>query len=209
MRTISASAITALTSGRFGVRALLKLEPYDDDPLCFWDDVGSIVYSGDTYVGSAGRFTLEPATSSADLSIRGLNVVFSGLDSAIVNIIEGAVWHQRPITVYRAIFAIDTPQTLLVSPEFVGAMDRIEWVEAANGQASQLTLMCESSSRELSLGGARTASDADQRERDSADGFFSFAASAVTQTIDWGQSPQAQPQQSKPKGIAGLLDRIF
>lgn len=209
MRIISSQTLDALNSGRFGVRVLVKLSPSGVSPLCFWDDVGSIVYNSDTYVGSAGRFVLEPATSASDMSIRGLNVTFSGLDSVVVNMIEGTVWHQRPIQVFRAVFAVDEPQTIYVNSEFTGFMDRIEWREAADGQPSSLVLICESTSRELSLSGARTASDADQRQREPTDGFFSFTSSAIAQSFDWGRSPQQAPQQSKSGGIGGFLDRIF
>jgi len=205
MRIISSDALDALNSGRFGVRVLVKLSPSGADPLCFWDDIGSVSYGGDTYVGMAGKFTIDPSTSSKDLSIRNLNITFSGLDTDIIGMIDGVAWHQRPVLVQRAIFAIDTPQILNVIPEFSGFMDQINWTEEIGGNATAV-LQCESASREFSRSGSRTASDADQRTRDSDDAFFASAAAAVSQTIDWGTNPQAQ---KKPGGLAGFLSKIF
>lgn len=216
MRTLSAEALAALDAGRFIVRSIVKIESADAGALCFWDDVGDIAIGGDTYIGAAGRFTLEPSLSVADLSTRQLDIHFSGLDTAVVSIIDGIQWHQRPVTVQRIIVATDSPigttgGVISLVPEFVGFADQIIWDEKI-GDKSNLTLRCESTSREFSRSSARTASDADQRERDAADGFFSFAASAANTVIDWGRDPKAQQQtvqQQRPTGLAGWLDKIF
>lgn len=209
MRIISNSTLTALDSGRFGVRCLVKLSPYGSAPVCLWDDPGSIVYSGDTYLGAAGRFQVQLPESSFDLSISGAKIRFSALDSDIVGIIESAQWSQRPAQILRATFATDTPQLLLVDKMFSGFMDRMEWTEASDGSPSSLDLMLESTARELSLQGSHTATDADQRERDASDGIFAFAATSVVRAINWGRDPQqAQPAQSK-SGFGAILDHIF
>lgn len=205
MRTISSEALAALNGGRFGVRCLVKIVPGgEDEPLCFWDDVGNITVGGDVYNGAAGRFTIEASTSASDLSIRNLNVTFSGLDASVIGMIDGVQWHQQPILVQRAFFAIDTPQILNVTPEYSGFIDQLIWNEGADGSPSTLILQCESASREYSRSGSRTASDADQRERDPDDGFFAAAANAVAKSIDWGRNPQPAKQES-----GGFFSKIF
>lgn len=207
MRVISADAIEALESGRFGMRALVKLVlDSPSDPFCAWDDLGSIVVGGDTYVGAAGRFTLNAYASPSDLSAQGLDIVWSGLDSSVIALIGGVAWSQRPILVQRAIIATDKPQILHLIPEFSGFLDQITWSESAGGETS-LTWKCESAARKFSRSGGRTASDADQRTRDASDGFFSFSASANNTPIDWGRLPQQKPP--KPKGLARLFSKIF
>lgn len=204
MRVISSQGQAALDSGRFGVRCLLKVT-LDASTFCIWDDVGDITISGDTYTGAAGRFTVTPSTSVSDLSVRNLDVTLSGLDAEVVALIDGEQWHQRPILIQRAVFAIDTPQTLHVMPEFSGFLDQMIWRERIDGTTTVM-FRCESASREYARSSARTRSDADQRQRDSSDGFFKNAVSAVTTQIDWGRSPE----QPRPRGgIAGLIDRIF
>lgn len=207
MRVISDQALAALASKRFMARALVKMIPDGDDPLCLWDGEGTITVDGDVYVGKAGRFTITPAASVLDLSVRNLTITFSGLDPVIIGMIDGIEWHQRPIEIRRAIISVDAPQILNLTTEYVGFMDKIVWKEGAAGKPSTLSLYCESASREYARAGTRTASDADQRTRDPDDGFFSFAASATSTTVDWGQQPQTAPKQSG--GILGFLDKIF
>jgi hypothetical protein len=204
MRTIHADALAALDSGRFGVRCLVRAE-VDGGPLCLWDDVGSIVFEGDTYLGAAGRFTVSGVVSELGAGVPKMDIVFSGLDSAVVAEINLEDWHQRPITVQRAIIAVGAPQVLHVVPEFVGFMDTMAWEETAGG-TSTITVTCESASREISRTFARTRSDTDQRTRDPDDAFFEFAHSAITETMNWGSRPQKQP---KPTGLAKLIDKWF
>lgn len=194
-----------MNSGRFGTRCLVKIIPGgDDEPLCFWDDVGNIALGGDTFNGAAGRFTIDASTSASDMSIRNLNVKFSGLDASIIGMIEGVQYHQQPILVQRVFFSIDTPQILNVTPEYAGFLDQPIWDEGADGSPSTLVLQCESASREYSRAGSRTASDADQRERDANDAFFAAAADAVAKSIDWGRNPQKAERQSK-----SFIQKIF
>lgn len=211
MRIISSQAQAVLDSGRGYRRTLVRLAPLGIDPVCVWDDVGTISYSGDTYQGAAGRFIVELPESTLDLTVRGAQITFSGLDPAIVDIIETANWSQRPARIMEAVAEIDSPHVLYVETHFSGFMDIMEWEEASLGKPSKLVLKLESTSREFSLSGARTASDADQRDRDPADGFFKFMASAVTRPIDWGRAPQSPPEQTvqQKSGFGALLDKIF
>jgi hypothetical protein len=205
MRTVSNDALAALRSGRFKLRTLIKLEPSDTDPLCLWDDLGSIIVDSDVYVGKPGRFTVSPISSSADYSIRNMDVTLSGLDPTAVGLIESTVWHQRPILRQRAVISVDRPQILNLVEEFAGFMDQIEWGEVIDDKAT-LIIHCEDTGREYTRKGSRTASDADQRQRDADDGFLSFAGSAVTTTIDWGPNPQAPPKQQDNRTF---FERVF
>ena len=210
MRIISSQAEGILVSG--GIRrTLIKLAPLGVAPVCVWDDVGPIIYGPDTYLGAAGRFVVELPESTADLSPRGGKITFSALDPAIVGIVESTNWSQRPARVMRLLADPSNPQTLYVDTQFAGFMDVMEWTEAADQSPSKLVLKIESTLREMSRDGSRTASDADQRDRDSVDAFFSFAASAVTKPANWGRQPEQVPQQAvqQKSGFGALLDRIF
>lgn len=210
MRIISADAQEALDSGRFTVRCLLAVHMDDpEDVFAIWDDVGDIVVEGITYKGAAGRFTVQTSASVKDLSIQNLDVTLSGLDNEVTALIDGAEWHQRPVTITRAIVATDAPTVLHLMPEFSGFLDQMFWRETQGG-TSEMRFRAESASREFNRAGARTRSSSDQRERDASDGFFDFAASAISTQIDWGRTPEMPgSKKSKPKGLAGLIDKIF
>lgn len=205
MRIVSNDALDALRSDRFRVRTLLKMMPDGVNPLCLWDDRGRIAVGSDIYIGRPGRFTVSPITSSTDFSIRNMDVTISALDPEVVPMIESLGWHQRPVLRQRATISIDRPQILNLSEEFVGFMDQIEWGERTASSAT-LIVHCEDTGREYSRKGTRTASDADQRQRDSKDAFLSYNGSAVSRTVDWGPNPQPPPKQTQSKS---LIEKIF
>lgn len=196
MRVISSTALAALDSGRFRVRALLKVDS-DDGPVALWDDVGNIVVGGVTYAGAPGRFVIGGVSSVADFSARNVDVTLSGLDLTTAAMIDQATWHQRPITIQRAIIAEDAPQVIHLMPYFLGFLDQMVWREKVDGEAI-ITFRCEASARELMRKGTRTRSDSDQRQRDAADGFFASTVAASTTSIVWGKRP-SQPQQQPPR----------
>ncbi len=197
MRVISNDALTALDSGRFRVRCLLLAE-MDDGDFAIWDDMGQITVASVTYTGAPGRFTVSPVSSIADMSARNCDVALSALDLETVARIDQEDWHQRPVTIQRAIIAEDAPQTLHLMPYFSGFLDQMIWKETAGGTAN-VTFRCEASARELQRKGTRTRSDADQRERDAADGFFAAVVKASSTNIEWGR--RSQPPQPKKKKI--------
>lgn len=207
MRDLSDDALDAFRSGLLGKRVLIKMMPSNHDPLCLWDDNGDLSYLGDTYIGTPGKFTVEAAQGAMDLSVRTLNITFPGMDQQIFQLLDGVEWHQRPIIVYRLVFPLNRPNFLSVFRDFAGRMDTMP---ARNevGNTSTITLSCVSASREFSRNGTRTASDADQRQRDALDAFFSAAASAVATTINWGQNPQQAPKQ-KSGGFLASLKNLF
>lgn len=206
MRIYSADALAALDSGRFTVRCLLKVELPESEIFAIWDDVGTIIVGGVTYTGAASRFTVKPAAATYDSGARPCIVTLSGLDSETAAIVDGAQWHQRPILIQRAVIATDAPAVLHLADEFSGRLDQMVLKEQV-GSTYTIDFLCESEAIENQRSGARTRSDADQRERDATDGFFSFSASAVTTTIDWGRAPQQAAQ--RKGGIAGFLGKIF
>ena len=202
MRTISGAAETALNSGRFGVRCLLKAE-VDSGNFCIWDDYGSLLVGGDTYTGAVGRFTVTGVTSEKSATVPNIDVALSGLDASVVSVVQNEAWPQRPITIQRLIFAIETPQVLHVMPEFVGFLDHCRWSEQ---EESTLIFRAESASRELARNYVRTRSDADQRQRDASDPFLEFAQSTITEPMNWGARPAKAP---KLTGIYKYLDKWF
>lgn len=198
MRVISATALTALAAGRFRVRALLHVLLPGNQTFAIWDDLGSITVSGIVYAGAPGRFQIAPLMSVGDLSQRNVDVTLSGLDTASVSLIDGVGWHQAPIIIQRAIITEDAPGVVHLMPYFTGFLDGAVRKERPDG-TSTLTFRCEASARELSRKGARTRSDADQRQRDPSDGFFKFTTSAVVTNIAWGSVAPSQPPVKRKK----------
>lgn len=202
MRIISSEALAALDSGRFRLRCLLKVD-MDSGPVAIWDDVGDITVEGTTYSGAPGRFSVGPVSSVADFSARNVDVTLSGLDLTVVAMVDQSDWHQRPITIQRALISEDAPQVINLIPYFVGFLDQMVWRERVDGN-SVMTFRCEASARELQRKGASARSNSDQRQRDPADAFFAAVVAASTTNITWGRRsapPPAQPARRKIFGI--------
>ena len=191
MRVVSDEALAALDSGRYAVRHLVRVDVPGEDPLGLWDDLGTLEVDGCVYHGAPGKFTLTPSVSSQDMSVRNLDIILPGLDNDAINLITESAWHQAPVLVQRAIIGIETPTVFHLLREFSGFLDQVFRRESVGGELS-LTFRCESASRENARRGTRTRSDADQRQRDSTDGFYSFATSAINTQITWGKSGSPQ-----------------
>lgn len=208
MRPLSPVAELALDEGRAEIRCLVKITLDDPEPpFCIWDDIGAVTFAGHTYQGAAGRFTVSPAVSAKDQSVRNLDLTLSGLDEEAATIIQTSPWHQRPILVQRAIISPATRMFLDVMPEFSGFLDTAIRRDVP-GSAASLVFRCESAARAFDRGNARTRSDADQRLRDANDGLFSFAAKAINTPIEWGSLPPEKPQKQKAP-LKALWDKIF
>ncbi|WP_127078343.1 hypothetical protein [Rhodomicrobium lacus] len=185
MRSIDTAALAALQAGRFARRNLVYFE-LGGGNYGFWDDVYDVNVDGRTYIGGAGRFSISAFSSVADMSVRGVDVVFSGVDTQALIMTETEHYHQRPVTVSVAFLDIETMAFLAVRRWFTGVVDQIVRREQADGTAT-LTVKAEPVSRELTRTGARVRSDADQRLINANDGFYKQVSAAVSQTIVWGK----------------------
>lgn len=194
MRVISGDVVAILDSGRFHKRTLLAAT-LPSATVAFWDGVHDIDVGGITYQGAAGRFVPPSVPSIADQSVRGMDIVFSGLDADLTNELAAESYHQRPVTMAIAVMAADAPAVLFVVPVFLGHIDQIV-VRETPGSGSDMIVRVESISREINRRGARTRSESDQRQINPDDGFFKHVTAAISTPIDWGRQPE-QPQKEK------------
>lgn len=189
MKALDSPTLAALEAGHYAVRALALFD-LPSGRFGIFDDDYNLAWGGDTYVGAAGRFTMQIPPGAADLSIRGLTITISALDSAALAWVTSQEYSQRPMFAALAFIATDTPQVVAVKTWFVGFIDTVIWQERIDGQA-RLVVRCESASRELDRSGARNRSDADQRSLDATDGFFKHTVGAIATDVEWGANDPA------------------
>lgn len=197
MRLISPAAQAALASGSYGRRVLVAFD-MPSGLFGLWDDVEDLTYGGITYGRAAGAIRVGSFGSGGDNVARAVTVELSGLDPLLITQVERGPWHQRPITVREAILDADK-QIQHVEVMFAGFIDQLVRRDNA-GKPSTLQAICESIQRELPRRGARSRSDADQRQIDSADGFLRHTVSAITGEIYWGRLPPATVNGGKTTG---------
>lgn len=189
MRTLSAPTLAAIELGRHIRRSMVQfdLDTADGGPTGLWDDLYDVTLSGVVFHRGAGRFFITDIVSAGDYAVRSLDIKFSGFDSGQIAQVRTRNWHQRPVTVYIAIAAVDTPAALDVVPWFTGHADRAVEREKKDG-TWDFVINCESANRELGRKALRLRSDADQRQIDSNDGFFKHVTKTVQEDLQWGRT---------------------
>lgn len=192
MITLPGAVLTAIDSGRFAVRLAARFD-LGSGPAGLWNDTWAMTYGGCTFQPLAGNMKFDGITGTSSLSVDTVGITVSNLDPAVQGVIDGQVWHQRPVTIYL-VWLDDSGQVLHILPRFSGFLDSIKYADRADGPAT-LAMSIESNNRELSRSGSRTRSDADQRQVGGAtDSFFAHvAAVAVNTNIYWGRSGPHSP----------------
>ena len=206
MKLFSGTAQAALAAGHFARRPLVWIE-MPEESVGFWDDAYDAEIDDRLYFATYGGWQVTPLASAADLGVRNVSITMSGLDAGVAAEVLSQPYHQRPIYLSRVLISPETLQVLDLTQWFAGFIDQIVRREKLGG-LSLLEVRCEGIGRELARSGARTRSDADQRQLDADDGFFEHAVAAGNVPLQWGPHQNAAPK-VKPSGIAGLLDKIF
>lgn len=197
---------TALQSGRARVRKLVRFD-LDGGSEGIWNETYDLVYEGCTYHGLGPNLEIGSIQSRTEMSSSAVPIVAPGCDSSVRAIIDGIDWHQRPAVVQIA-FLDDAGDVIHIEPRMSGFLDHVS-IEDAADQTCNVNMTIESNNRELSRSNGRLRSDSDQRQLDDAedDTFFeNVATSSVDDNILWGNNTG---KAAKPKGLAGLLDKIF
>lgn len=161
----------------------------DPAPAGFWDDVGDIEYFGRTYHGSGNLVQVATLAATGDLTIPGLSIAMSGIASEAAALVRGETVGQAPISVKIGIFDVDT-HTLIepLLPFFDGKVDDVKITTPETGGASTIELICESTSRALTIERTDTRSDASCRALHSADAFYSDAGVQRDKPLYFGRT---------------------
>lgn len=195
MLSLPSDVIELLEAGRVSVRYMLRvdLDEADGGPTGVWNDTYAVAHDSVTFAALAGNLTVDALPGSSDLSSDSVSVTLSGLDANVAGLIEGKNWHQRPVTIYRALMS-DAGTVLDVRAAFAGFLDEVRITDAA-GEMAAVILSIESNNRELNRSTGRMRSDNDQRSHGGAtDGFFKHATNAATDTdIYWGRKGPTSP----------------
>lgn len=159
----------------------------DPDPVGFWDDVGTVELDSRVYTGSGNVISVETLNATGDLSIPGLKIVLSNIETAALSLVRGYTIAQRPVTVSLGIYNITT--RALITPIYTffrGFVDDIDVDIPKSGERSSVTLICESVSRALTVKSVDTRSAASCARRAPADKFYDWTAGQADRVIYFG-----------------------
>jgi hypothetical protein len=185
MKTLSEDALAKL-AGRDPIIAGAAKFVFPSGVYRFWSGYGRLNWGEGEFLGTGARALIAPIETSIGGAADGLTIRLSALDPDIAQSIEQEDYHQKPVTIYRLIFA--DLSTLLAAPVFLrGRVDIIPISETIGADAS-LGINIEGPRRDMGRAGARIRSDADQRTLGGgADGGMRHISISGRKVLSWGQ----------------------
>lgn len=192
MLSVTPAQRAALASGAVSRLLFVWCDARDPDdgspaPAGFFTGSGSTTIGTRTYHGS-GLVAVSTLSAVGDMAIPGLTVTLSGLSALAASLIRGSTVGQRPIDVQIGLY--DPLTRAMIGgliPRFTGVVDDIEIKTPEAGGQSVAELICESTSRALTIKRTETRSSASQQARDPADKFYDYTAVQRTKPIYFGR----------------------
>lgn len=155
----------------------------------FWDGAGPFVYNTVTYNPGAQLIEIDTGTQVLTLESNAITLkLYANPDTAltedVLRTIETESYHQRPVTIFKALFNADTKALISVIPIWKGYVDQITQERSAEGFA--LVGRCESRSIDYTRRGWATASDAQQQQISSGDKGLEYCGIAGQVEVPFG-----------------------
>lgn len=167
---LTVNQIAALASGRVMRRMFIYFSAHS---VGFWDDIGDVELNGRIYHGSGSVIQIGSVAAKGDMTIPGIQIILSGVDTTSVGLVRGEEIAQTPVEVSVGIFNPSTHAVIdSLVPIFTGFVDNCEIETPASGGDSSITFTCESTSRALTAARTSTRSHATEIERDPTDTFY-------------------------------------
>lgn len=183
-RGLSATTKTEIAKPQITIALLVKLE-FDDGDVTVWTGIGSIQWSGDTYLGGGQLLAISSVKETIDVRAEGVTVTLSGIPASYVSTALGENYQGRPATIYMG-FLNQSTLTLVDNPAIVfsGIMDTMSLRD--NGKTSDISVALESKLIRMQVPNESRYTNAEQLSRFPQDHSFKFIASQVNQTVYWG-----------------------
>ena len=122
---------------------------------------GSVSVGGRTYTGSGNLITISSLAFVGNLSIPGLTITISAITAEAVNLVRGLKIKQRPVEVLIGLYDPATKEIVDgLIPYFTGKIDDVRIKTPEAGGDSSIEIICESTSRALTIPRTDTRSDA-------------------------------------------------
>jgi len=193
MLSLTVAQVAALQSRQVKRRVFVwcdavGLDGFTPASAGFWDDVGNITIGGRTYFGSGNLIQVATLSAKSDMTIPGLTIMLSAIETEGVALVRGYQLAQRPISVSIGIYdmATDTVLAPLIL-RFIGVVDGIEIQTPESGGTSSITLSCESVARALTIKRTETRSPSSLNVRNPGDAFYDYTGGQSQQALYFGR----------------------
>lgn len=193
MRSYTAGQTTALEQ-RAQIERGLVLFQLGSGNYGFWDGDYPLTWNSITFQPGGQLIEIEAgeqslAMDSSALTMRLYANPDAGITSSVLRTIEAEAYHQRPVTIYEALFDTDT-RARIGDPVAIwrGYIDQIVHETDPSSGVHVLAARCESRSIDYTKRGTAMASNAHQQAISSGDKGFEFAGIAGTVEVAFGRA---------------------
>lgn len=184
-RTLTAGMITELTAAQLSPVLLIKAE-FDSGNLCLWSGIGSITYSGDTYLGAGNLLSVSAVTETVNLEANGVTVTVSGIPSSIITTALTEDYQGRKISFYFG--CLNTSGALISDPYllFKGRMDVMDIV--SSGETISVAVTAESATIDFRRVKERRFTKEDQQAFYATDKGLEYISQLQDKEVIWGRA---------------------
>jgi hypothetical protein len=178
----------ALASPSVTLCLFVKLE-FTSGTQRYHSGIGSVTLNSESYIGVGELGAIEAVREDSRLSMKGIKIQLSGVDTTKVDLSINESIRGRNATLYLG--TVD-PETAVCNDYveiFSGYMDSVQYVRSETEGA--MSLAVESIMTQFDLPSVRRATNEDHQERYPGDKFFEYVRRVANTTLIWG--PEARP----------------
>ena len=189
MRGYTGPVTTALAAPGIIVRGMV-LFALPSGNYGFWEGDEPFTSGGVSYKPGGQLIEAGPYDQSLGLDSNAITLKLyanpdAGLTVTVLQTIEAEDYHQKPVTISKALFNADTRALISVYPIWRGKIDQVTHEDTGDSYA--IVAKCESRSIDFTRRGFAVASNAQQDQISSGDRFFEYSGVAGSVEIAFGR----------------------
>lgn len=157
---------------------------FDSGAVHLWNGNGSLTNNSNEYIGAGTLLSISAISEKTDLTATGASITLDGIKQSLLTISLTEPYQNR-VAIIR-LGAMNELGDVISDPVvmFQGKMDVMTIEES--GQASIITIQCESKFMQLDRAKARRYTAEDQKIDHPTDTFFDYMAKIQEMPIPWG-----------------------
>lgn len=78
---------------------------FDSGPIRLWTGVGTLVFEGDTWIGTGNLLNVSSIEETTEIAVRGATIALSGMSSEVISLALQSPYQGRVCNIYFGMFA--------------------------------------------------------------------------------------------------------
>jgi hypothetical protein len=188
-RNLTADMVAALDADWIRPILFVTLN-FTSTPVYLWSGAGSIVWSGQTWLGLGPLLSVSSTEETSTVEAKGITITLSGLDTTLLPDTLADFQLGLPVDVYLGVFASNG--TIVSSPISAWAGRTDQPTITIDGATASIAIACESRLLDMNVPAERRYTNEDQQMTWPGDVCFQFVDSLQEMTLFWGGYPLSQ-----------------